>query len=59
MRHVVSGQIVPAKLNEVSQSSRKAFRHYRTSKNGLESSWGGYNLSLGDPSPSEGEFGVG
>ena len=24
-----------------------------------ESSWGGYNLSLGDPSPDEGEFGVG
>ena len=27
-------------------------------KNKLESSWGGYNLSLGDP-PSEGGIGVG
>ena len=28
-------------------------------RNELESSWGVYNLSLGDPSPDEGEFGVG
>ena len=33
---------------KVSQSSRKTFRPYRISKNELESSWGGYNLSLGN-----------
>ena len=50
-------EIPPAKLNKVSQSSRKIFRSYRISKNELESSQGGYNLSLGEPSPGEGEFG--
>ena len=28
------------------------------SKNELESSQGAYNLSLGDPTPGKGEFGV-
>ena len=46
------------KLKKVSQSSRKTFRPYRISKNELESSRGGYNLSLGD-SPGDGKFGVG
>ena len=48
----------PAKLKKVSQSSRKTFRPHRLSKNKLESSLGGYNLSLGDP-PGDGKFGVG
>ena len=43
---------------KVSQSSRKTFRPYRISKNELESSQGGYNLSLGDP-PGNGKSGVG
>ena len=54
MRCVASGQIPPAKLKKVSQSSRKTFRPYRISKDKLESSQHGYNLSLGD-SPGEGE----
>ena len=49
----------PAKLKKVSQSSRTIFRSYWISKNELESSQGGYNLSLGDPSPGYGEFWVG
>ena len=40
MRCVVSGQIPPAKLKKVSQSSRKTFSSYRISKNELESPWG-------------------
>ena len=48
MRNVVSGQMAPAKLNKVSLSPRKAFRSYRTSKNELEISQGGYNLALGE-----------
>ena len=59
MRRVVAGLIPPAKLKKVSQFSRKTFRSYGISKNELESSWGGYTLSLGDPSPGKGEFGVG
>ena len=58
MRHAVSGSIPSVKLKKVSQSSRKAFRPYRISKNKLEKSWGGYNLSLGDP-PGYGKVGVG
>lgn len=41
-------EIPPAKPKKVSQSSRKIFISYRISKNELESSLGGYNLSLGD-----------
>ena len=59
MRRVVAGLIPPAKLKKVSQSSRKTFRFYGTSKNELGSSKDGDNLSLGDPSPGVGEFGVG
>ena len=55
MRNVVSGQMAPAKLNKVSLSPRKAFRSYRTSKNELEISQGGYNLSLGEP-PGDGNL---
>ena len=58
MRHAVSGSIPPVKLKKVLQSSRKTFRSHRILKNKLESSRGGYNLSLGDSSPGEGEFGV-
>ena len=47
MRHVVSRKIHSAKLKKASQSSRKMFRPYQISKNELESSRGGYNLSLG------------
>ena len=43
---------------KVPQLSRKTFRPYRISNNKLESSRGGYNLSLGDP-PGDGKFGVG
>ena len=46
------------KLKKASQSSRKTFRLYGISKNKLESSPGGYNLSLRDP-PGDGKFGVG
>ena len=42
----------------VRKGKRKIFRSYRISKNELESSLGGYNLSLWDPSSGEGEFGV-
>ena len=59
---VVSGLIPPAKVKKVSQFSRKTFRSlrsYRISKNELESSRCGYNLSLGDPSAGKGELGVG
>ena len=55
MRYVVSGQIPPAKLKKVSQSSRKTFRSYIISKNELESSpvatislWGILLLVRGD-----------
>ena len=47
MRRVVSGWIPPLKLKKVSPFSRKTFRSYNISKNELEISWGGYNLSLG------------
>ena len=52
-------QLIPQLLKKVSQSSRKTLRSYRISMNELESSQGGYDLSLGDPSPGNGEFGVG
>ena len=58
MRLVISWSIPPDKLKKVSQSSRKAFRPYKISKNELESSWDGNSLSLGDP-PGDGKFGVG
>ena len=58
MRHVVSWSISPAKLKKISQSSRKAFRLHRISKNEMESLPVGYNLSLGDLS-DDGKFGVG
>ena len=57
MIRVVSGLIPPAKVKKVSQFSRKTFRSYRISKNELESSQGGYNISLGDPSDGR-EFGI-
>ena len=37
--------MAPTKLKKVPQSSKKRFRSYRISKNELESSQGGYNLS--------------
>ena len=58
MRHAISGSIPPVKLKKISQSSRKTFRSHRILKKKLESSRGGYNLCLGDPSPGDGEFGV-
>ena len=36
-----------SKDRKASECSRKTFRSYRISKNDLESSWGGYNLSWG------------
>jgi len=61
MRCVVSGEIPSAKLKKSHspKKKKKKFRSYRISKNKLESSRGGYNLSLGDPSPGKWEFGVG
>ena len=56
--HSSSSSSSSSKLKKVSQSSRKAFRPYRISKNKLENSWGGCNLSLGDP-PGYGKFAVG
>ena len=54
-----AGSLKKQELKKASQSSRKTFRSYRISKNEWENSWGDYNLSLGDLSHGEGEFGVG
>ena len=62
MRCVVSGEIPSAKFKKShspkKKKKKKKIRSYRISKNKLESSRGGYNLSLGDSSPGKWEFGV-
>ena len=50
------GKYLQLSLKKVSQFTRKIFRSYWISKNELESSQGGYNLSLGDPSLGEGNL---
>ena len=52
------GKYLQLSLKTVSQFTRKIVRSYWISKNELESSQGGYNLSLGDPFPGEGDLGL-
>ena len=42
-------------MRPVVSPQEKHSRYYRTSKKELESSWGGHNLSLGDP-PGDGNL---
>ena len=59
MRCVVSGSIPPVKLKKSHSPQEKHSDPMGSQRNELESSWGVYNLSLGDPSPGEEKYGVG